>query len=358
MRRALALAERGRGHTRPNPVVGAVVVRSGRVIGEGWHRAAGLPHAEVEALARAARGARGGTLYVTLEPCAHHGRTPPCVEAIAAAGIRRCVVAMRDPHRIVNGRGLRKLRQAGVQVVTGILEPDARRVLAGYVSVHERQRPRVTWKIATTLDGRIADGRGHSKWITGVAARAEGQRLRAKSDAIVIGSGTARADDPRLTVRGAARRGLAPLRVVCDSRLSLPLTLRLLRTPLARGTVVACRRDAPAARAAALEHRGVEVWRLTASGAGVSPRALLRRLARAGCQDVLLESGATLGTAWLRAGVVDRLALFVAPRVLGAPGLAWCGPLGRATLADALGGRIERVARAGDDAFLTLELGT
>src|SRR5436309_11161627 len=206
MRRALRLAERGRGATRPNPIVGAVVVSGGRVVGEGWHRAAGLPHAEALALARAGARAGGGTLYVTLEPCAHHGRTPPCVDAIVAAGIRRCVVAMRDPHRIVNGRGLRRLRSSGVRVVTGVLGNEARQMLAGYVRAHERGLPRVTWKVATTLDGKVADGRGRSRWITGPAARAEVHRIRAAADAIVIGSGTARADDPRLTVRGTRRR--------------------------------------------------------------------------------------------------------------------------------------------------------
>src|SRR5438876_7208076 len=165
MRRAMALAERGRGATRPNPIVGAVVVKGGRVVGAGWHRAAGLPHAEAEAIARAGARGRGATLYVTLEPCAHHGRTPPCADAIVAAGIRRCVVAMRDPHRIVDGRGLARLRAGGVRVETGVLEAEARRALAGYVRVHEQGRPRVTWKIATTLDGRIADRRGCSRWI-------------------------------------------------------------------------------------------------------------------------------------------------------------------------------------------------
>ncbi len=356
MRRALALAGRGRGATRPNPMVGAVVVRGGRVAGEGWHRAAGLPHAEIGALGQAGGRARGATLYVTLEPCAHTGRTPPCVDAIIAAGITRCVVALRDPHVIVDGRGLRRLRRAGINVQTGVLEPEARRLLAGYLRVHERGRPLVTWKIATTLDGRVADRRGRSQWITGSAARAEVHRLRAQSDAIVIGSGTARADDPRLTVRGRARRAPPPLRVVCDSRLELPRTLRLFRPPLARGTVVACRRDAPAARVAELERRGIQVWRLPASRGGVSPRAVAKRLAQAGCLDVLLESGPRLGTAWLRAGVVDRLAWFVAPKLLGAPGLPWCGPLGRNSLAAALPVRIDRIGRAGDDAFLSLEL--
>ena len=356
MRRALRLAERGRGRTAPNPIVGAVVVRAGRVVGEGWHRALGRDHAEIEALARAGARARGATLYVTLEPCSHWGRTPPCTEAILAAGIARCVVALRDPHRIVNGRGLRRLRAGGVRVEVGAGAAAARAALGGYLLAHTRGRPRVTWKVAATLDGRLADRHGRSRWITGARARARGPALRAARDAIVIGAGTARADDPRLTARGAAaRHAPQPLRVVVDSRLSLPLSLRLFSPPLAAGTTVACAAGAPERRARALEARGVGVWRLPAGGGGVSPRALVRRLAAEGRHEVLLEGGATLGTALLRRGLVDRLALFVAPRILG-DGRAWCGPLGR-TLARAPRHALAAVGRAGDDALLLVELG-
>lgn len=239
MLRALRLAERGRGRTAPNPVVGAVVVRGGRVVGQGWHRSLGGPHAEAEALAAAGRHARGGTLFVTLEPCAHHGRTPPCTEAILAAGITRCVVAVRDPHEIVNGRGLRRLRRAGVIVDLGLCAAEARALLGGYLLAQAAGRPRVTWKVAASLDGRIADAGGRSKWVTDASARREGHAMRAASDAVVIGSGTARADDPRLTARLGSGTP-QPLRVVCDTRLSLPPRLRLFSPPLARGTVVAC----------------------------------------------------------------------------------------------------------------------
>jgi diaminohydroxyphosphoribosylaminopyrimidine deaminase / 5-amino-6-(5-phosphoribosylamino)uracil reductase len=356
MRRALALAERGRGRTHPNPVVGAVVVRSGRIVGEGWHRGCGLPHAEPVALERAGPRARGATLYVTLEPCAHTGRTPPCTDAVIRSGIRRCVVAVRDPHRIVNGRGLVALRRAGIDVEVGLCADHARRVLGGYWYAHARGRPRVTWKVAATLDGRIADRAGRSRWITGREARARVHRMRAGTDAIVIGQRSARLDDPRLTARdGRAVR--QPLRVVCDTRLTLPLTLRLFRPPLAAGTIVACGRDAPAEREAALERRGVRVWRLPRARGGVSPAALARRLARGGCQEVLLEGGATLGTAWLRSGLVDRIALFTAPRLLGAPGLAWCGALGIGGLERARSGRIVEQRRDGEDAYLLVEWG-
>ena len=358
MARALALAERGRGRTSPNPIVGAVVVRAGRVVGSGWHERAGADHAEVVALCQAGPKARGATLYCTLEPCAHYGRTPPCVDAIIQAGVWRCVVALRDPHDIVDGRGLRRLRRAGIEVAVGLLEREAREALSGYWRAHRAGLPRVTWKLAVTLDGKVADRAGRSKWITGPAARQLVHRLRAGADAVVIGAGTARADDPRLTARLAGARDTVrqPLRVVCDTRLRLPLTLRLFGPALAKGTVVACGPAAPAARARALEQRGIAVWRLPLASGRVSPRALAKRLVRGGRYDVLLESGPALGTAWLAAGLVGRIALFTSPRVLGAGGLAWCGPLGSGLLARALPGRISACGGAGGDLFVMVEL--
>ena len=369
MRRALELAEHGRGLTAPNPIVGAVLVRGGRVVGEGWHRALGESHAEVEALARAGAAARGATLYVTLEPCVHWGRTPPCVDALLAAGIARCVVAQRDPDPRVNGRGLKTLRAAGMSIELGLLAGEAAEQLAGYRHAQATGRPRVTWKVASSLDGRIADARGRSRWITGREARADGHRLRAASDAIVIGAGTARADDPRLTARANAgrdldpRRGSAatgqsrakPLRVVVDSRLSLPPRLKLFSPPLARGTVVACTAAAPAARERALAARGVTVWRLPAARLRVSLAALAERLAREGRHEVLLEGGGTLGASFVRDGLVQRIVLYTAPFVLGG-GLAWCDglslPLDRAGH-----GRVVSATLVGDDARLVVELG-
>ena len=357
MRRAIRLAERGRGRVSPNPIVGAVVVRGGRIVGEGWHRALGEPHAESMALRRAGSRARGATMYVSLEPCAHLGRTPPCVEAIVAAGIRRCCVAVRDPNRIVNGRGLRRLRAAGVRVKVGLCSGEARRALGGYWLAHTRGRPRVTLKLAASLDGRIAPAggltaSGPGRWITGSAARREAHRVRAASDAVVIGAGTARTDDPRLTARGvgALRQ---PLRVVCDTRLRLPLDLRLFSPGLARGTVVACGQAAPAVRQAALEARGVRVWRLRASRGGVSPRALLVRLAGEGCCEVLVEGGSRLAAAWTRAGVLDRIALFVAPRLLGPGGLAWGSGSSRGDWR----GRIVEHGSLGRDSYCIVEAG-
>ncbi len=355
MRRALELARRGGVRTRPNPNVGAVVVRGGRVVGEGWHRALGEDHAEAVALRAAGARARGATLYVTLEPCAHVGRTPPCVDAILAARVGRCVVATRDPHAIVNGRGLRRLRAGGVRVTLGVLEREARELLGAYAFRHRHGRPRVTWKVAATLDGRIADPAGRSRWITNTASRAHVHRLRAAADAIVVGAGTAAADDPRLTARG---RGVVrqPLRIVVDSALALPPTLRLFGPALARGTIVACGPRASRARESRLLARGVRVWRLPAPRGAVSAAALLARLAAHGCHDVMLECGPGLGTPWLRRGLVDRVAVFVAPRVLGADSLAWLGRWPGRSLARARGGRLLEQRRFGDDAYLLVEV--
>src|SRR5262252_392121 len=341
MRRALELAERGRGRTAPNPVVGAVVVRGSEAVGEGWHRALGEHHAEVEALARAGAAARGATLYVTLEPCAHWGRTPPCVDAILAAGIARCVVAQRDPDPRVNGRGLRRLRAAGVRVELGLLAEQAGDQLAAYRRAQATGRPRVTWKVASSLDGRIADARGRSRWITGREARADGHRLRAASDAIVVGAGTARADDPRLTARdlGTRRDGAAT-----EPRRPQPLRV-----------VVACTTAAPAARERALAARGVTVWRLPAARLRVSLPALAERLAHEGRHDVLLEGGGTLGASFVRAGLVQRIVLYTAPFVLGG-GLSWCDGLSL-SLDHAGHGRVVSATLVGDDARLVVDLG-
>lgn len=352
MRRALTLAERGRGRTAPNPIVGAVLVKQGVVIGEGCHRRLGGAHAEVEALQRAGRRARGATLYVTLEPCAHWGRTPPCADALIESGIARCVVALRDPDPRVDGRGLRRLRAAGIRVETGLLRDEAAAQLAGYRRSHERGLPRMTWKIASSLDGAIADSAGHSRWITSAEARADGHRLRAAADAIVIGAGTARLDDPRLTLRHGVR-GVSPLRVIVDTKLRVPLTLRLFSPTLARGTVVACGAGASRAKERALAARGVTVWRLPALRGRVSLRALATKLARAGRHEVLIEGGATLGSAMFAAGLVQRVVHYSAPVILGG-GLAWSASL-RVPLARAERGRITGLTRVGPDVRTVIE---
>lgn len=331
MAMALALAERGLGRVWPNPAVGCVLVKDGRVVGRGWTQPGGRPHAEQEAVARAGEAARGSTAYVSLEPCAHHGRTPPCVEAMIAAGIARVVVAAIDPDPRVDGRGIARLRAAGVRVDLGCLEEAARRLNAGFFARLHRERPWVGLKLAMSADGRIATATGESRWITGLAARAEGHRLRACHDAILIGSGTALADDPLLTCRLPGLEECSPVRVVLDRRLRLPAGSRLARSV----------RDAPlwlftaepeGAAAAGLAGAGV---RLLPLAAGEGLREVLARLAGQGITRVLVEGGAMLATAFLREGLVDRLHLFTAPLLIGADGYPATYSLAVGRLADA-----------------------
>ncbi len=321
MRAALALARRGLGNAWPNPAVGCVIVRQGRVVGRGWTQPGGRPHAETEALRRAGEAARSATAYVTLEPCSHHGRTPPCCEALAAGGVARVVVALTDPDPRVNGRGIAMLRAAGIAVDTGLLEHEARALNAGFIRRITQGLPVVTLKLATTLDGRIALASGESRWITGPEARREAHALRDRHDAILVGSGTVLADDPDLTCRIPGMPRVAMLRVVADSRLRTPLTARLVATAReAPSWIVTAPGHPPAARAAYQQH-GVEILTVATTREGhLEPRALLAELAKRGVTRVLCEGGAALAAALLRADLVDRLAWFHAPAIIGADG--------------------------------------
>lgn len=330
MRRALELAERARGLTSPNPLVGAVVVRDGRVVGEGYHRAAGQPHAEVEALVAAGPEARGAALYLTLEPCVHHGRTPPCAPAVVGAGVRRVVVALEDPDPRVSGAGLAALRAAGVEVATGVLAAEAARQNRVFLTAAARRRPHVTLKAAVTLDGRIADVHGASRWITGEAARREAHRLRSESDAIVVGVGTVLADDPALTVRRERPWPREPYRVVLDSAARTPPAARLLAAGTPARAVIATGLDAPAGRVARLQAAGATVLSCPARDGRVDPVAVLAELFAREVRGVLVEGGGAVNASFLEAGLVDRLALFVAPRLLGGPAPGWLAGAGRA----------------------------
>jgi diaminohydroxyphosphoribosylaminopyrimidine deaminase/5-amino-6-(5-phosphoribosylamino)uracil reductase len=332
MREALALAEKGAGRTRPNPLVGALVVKNGRVVGRGWHRKLGAAHAECAALSDAGARAKGATVYVNLEPCVHEGRTPPCVPKLLAAGVRRVVMAHEDPDPRVSGRGLRWLRRAGVTVTNGVLESEARTLNAGYLSAHERGRPKVALKVASSLDGRVAPAKGGARWITGEESRKAAHALRARHDTIVVGAGTVRQDDPELTVRGVKTPGGQPLRVVVSASLDLPARARLFGKALARGTVVATltpeavpakRRRAHELAAARLARRGVSIWFLPKAAGGVALDVLLLRLATEDRQDVLVEGGPTLAARLADLGVVDELWLFVAPKLLGEGARSW-----------------------------------
>ena len=312
MARALRLAERGLYTTTPNPRVGCVLVKDGVVVGEGWHQRAGEAHAEVHALQAAGEWACGATAYVTLEPCSHYGRTPPCAAALIAAGVGRVVAAMRDPNPQVAGSGLARLAAAGIAVDCGLLEDAARELNVGFVARMTRGRPWLRLKLAASLDGKSALSNGVSQWITGAAARRDGHRWRARACAIVSGIGTVRDDDPQLNVRDVdtARQ---PLKVVVDSRLDLPLDARVL----SGGALLLVCASEDAQRAAALRERGAEVLCLPGADGRVDLPALFAELARRGINEVHGEGGMTINGALLAAGLVDELLLYLAPCLIG-----------------------------------------
>ncbi len=317
MRRALELAERGRGLTSPNPMVGALVVQNGEVVGEGFHERAGGPHAEIRALEAAGARARGATLYVTLEPCNHAGRTPPCVPAVFAAGVTRVVAAAADPNPFVAGGGVEALRAKGVAVVTGVLAAEAEAQNRAFFTAMRERRPHVTLKAGMTADGKIADVHGAARWITGEAARAEAHRQRSEADAIVVGVTTVLRDDPALTVRLGRPWPREPWRVVLDAEARTPPEAQVIAGATPGRALIAVGEAAPAARVAALEAAGAGVLRLPARDARVAVDALLGALFAREVRAVLLEGGGEVHAAFLDAGVVDRVTLFVAPLLLG-----------------------------------------
>lgn len=320
MGRALVLARYGEARTSPNPMVGAVVVRDGLKVGEGFHTYNGVRHAEIVALEAAGAAARGATLYVNLEPCCHTGRTGPCTRAILAAGVRRIVAAVRDPNPSVAGRGFRELQRAGIDVEVGVREEEARRLNEAFARWVRAGRPLVTLKAGVTLDGRIASPNQKERWITSEASRAEVQRLRHAADAILTGIGTVLADDPLLTDRTGRPRRRPLLRVVLDSRLRLPLRSKLVKSA-AGDVLVFTRASSESARARALRRAGVEVVHLPGRGNKLDLRAVVRKLGQREILSLLMEAGARVNGAALEAGIVDKMMLFYAPKVLGDDGL-------------------------------------
>jgi diaminohydroxyphosphoribosylaminopyrimidine deaminase/5-amino-6-(5-phosphoribosylamino)uracil reductase len=297
-------------------MVGALLVKDGRLLAEAWHARYGGPHAEAAALRRAGRSARGATLYVSLEPCAHQGKTPPCTRAVIEAGVIRVVAAMRDPHPLVNGRGLRELRRAGIEVSTGLMRRDAALLNEAYLIAIIEGRPSVTLKAGMTLDGKIAPASGSARWITSPASRRDGHRLRAAHDAVLVGIGTAIADSPRLDARGAGAGIRQPLRAVLDSALRLDPASSLLKVRGGGGIVVYTARPHPA-RARLLERRGATVVVAGAGEGGVSLPGALRDLVSRGVHSLLVEGGSAIAWSFLAAGLVDRIVLYMAPMILG-----------------------------------------
>jgi len=346
MARALRLARLGMYTTDPNPRVGCVVVRDGEVVGEGWHAVAGGPHAEIEALRAAGERARGATVYLTLEPCCHHGRTPPCTDAIVRAGVARLVAAMQDPNPRVAGKGLAIARDAGIEVQTGPLAVQAEELNAGFVSRMRRARPWIRVKLAASLDGRTAMADGESRWITGEAARGDVQRWRARSSAILTGVGTVLADDPRLDVRLTGNGARQPLRVVVDSHLSMPVSARMLRDG---GPVLVVSAAADGAEAAALRAAGAEVTFLPGARGAVDLRALMELLAAREINEVTVEAGATLCGALMQDELVDELVLYLAPHLMGDGARGMFALPGLARMADRIALAVRDVRMTGDD---------
>lgn len=320
MRHALSLAKQGEGGVEPNPMVGCVLVRDGQAIGQGWHRRCGGPHAEIDALGGRDPAqqidAAGATAYVTLEPCSHFGRTPPCVDALIAAQVSRVVVAIEDPFPKVQGRGLQRLREAGIQVESGVMAPEARQLMAPYLMRVTNGRPWMIAKWAMTLDGKIATSSGSSQWISNETSRAKVHALRSRVDAVMVGSATALVDDPLLTARGANAELLPkqPVRVVCDRRLRLPPNSALAQSASTSPVIIATCDEVDESRAAALIDTGCEVLRLPASE---YLAALLQDLGSRQMTNVLLEGGATLAGALLDAQLVDEVWAFIAPKIVG-----------------------------------------
>ena len=345
---ALALGRRGLGQVWPNPAVGCVLAHGARVVGRGWTQPGGRPHAEAEALARAGEAAIGATCYVTLESCSHRGRTPPCADALVAAGVARVVAATGDPDPRVSGQGFARLSEAGITVERGLGDAEARFDNEGFLSRVETGRPLVALKTATTLDGRIAVANGESRWITGPAARAAGHGLRARYDAIMVGGRTALMDNPRLDCRLDGLRDRSPLRVVADGGLGLPPTHRLAAD--GRPCWLLCREDADPGRAGALEDAGVQLIRLPAGAEGrMDLAAALLKLGEAGLTRLLVEGGGMLAAALLKADLVDRIHWFRAPTVMGGDGAPAIGPLGVQAPGEAPRFRLHARRAAGDD---------
>jgi diaminohydroxyphosphoribosylaminopyrimidine deaminase/5-amino-6-(5-phosphoribosylamino)uracil reductase len=351
MARALQLAARGRYGAHPNPMVGCVIVRDGDVVGEGWHAQAGEAHAEIGALEKAGERARGATAYVTLEPCAHHGKTPPCADALVEAGVSRVVVAMQDPYDEVAGRGLARLLEAGIETEVGLMQAAAEALNEGFIGRVTRGRPFVRLKVAASLDGATAMACGESQWITGSEARRDVHRLRAQSGAIMTGIGTVLADDPSLTVRDIDAQDRQPLRVVLDSRLRMPPDARMLSLP--GGTLVCCTSDHDDA---ALVAAGAEVLVCGAHGDVVNVFEVLAALAEREINDVLVEAGHRLAGYLLEKDLVDELVIYQSPHIMGSNTRGMFATPAWEALADRRGLSIKDVRRIGNDTRITARL--
>jgi diaminohydroxyphosphoribosylaminopyrimidine deaminase/5-amino-6-(5-phosphoribosylamino)uracil reductase len=318
MTAAIRLARKGRGMVSPNPLVGAVIVQGNKIVGSGYHHFYGGPHAEVYALKNARARARGADLYINLEPCCHHGKTLPCTDALIKSGIRRVFIGITDPNPLVSGRGIRKLRKAGIEVETGIQQKECRLLNEAFIKFITKKIPFAVLKLAATLDGKIATATGDSRWISGDDARRLVHRLRSEADAVLVGSGTVIADDPQLTVRHYARAHRKnPVRIIVDSRLRTPLSSQLIQTAHEIKTIIATTKQAPKSKIAKIKQCGVEVVVVSSRNSRVDLKRLMRYLAAQGIAYVLLEGGSELSAAALYDGIVDKVFFFYAPKIIG-----------------------------------------
>lgn len=315
MAMALGLAKRAEGMTSPNPLVGAVIVRGNKIVGKGYHKRCGLPHAEVNALRAAGEKAEGSTLYVTLEPCDHHGRTPPCTEAIIGSGIRRVVIAMKDPNPVTDGRGIRKLKAHGIRTDVGVLKEEAAAMNRPFIKSVTKKMPFVRIKMAESIDGKIATVRGDSKWITGEKSRLFVHRLRRMADAVMVGSGTAIKDDPSLLCKIPGDK--QPVRIVVDSALKLPISSKLVSTAVRHSVIIATTGKADFKKAEMLARRGVSILFCKARGQRVDLTDLLKKLSRLGISDLLVEGGGELAASLIEDRLADRILFFISPMIVG-----------------------------------------
>lgn len=350
MQLALELAARAMGCTSPNPMVGAVVVKDGRIVGRGYHARAGTPHAEIHALREAGELAAGSVLYVTLEPCCHHGRTGPCTDAIIKARVGRVVLAMTDPNPLVAGHGVQRLQKAGIQVICGVLEEDARRLNEVFIKYITTQLPFVVLKTAMSLDGKIATTSGESQWITGQPAREYVHRLRNIYDAILVGVGTVLADDPSLTTRLPEGGGKDPVRIVLDSKARTPVTARVITQTSPAPTIIVTAPNAPAENLLRLKEAGAQVIEIPSGKGGIDLALLLKELGRREISSLLVEGGAGVNGSFVAGNLVDKFYWFVAPKLIGGAGAP--GPVGDpgiAALRDAISLKNIKLNRYGED---------
>jgi diaminohydroxyphosphoribosylaminopyrimidine deaminase/5-amino-6-(5-phosphoribosylamino)uracil reductase len=352
MNMAIELAATAKGKTNPNPLVGAVIVKDGMIAGLGLHRKAGEPHAEVHAFRMAGEYAKGATLYVTLEPCSHYGKTPPCAELVRDSGVKRVVIAMKDPNPLVSGRGIKILEDAGIEVEVGILEDEARILNERFIHNMLTRTPYVVSKVAMTLDGKIAAHNGHSQWVTGSEAREAVHRLRDQMDGIMVGIGTVLADNPKLTTR-LPEGGKNPVRIILDTNLRLPMDANVTDTTEAQ-TWVITGTDVDEQKKAALQKKGVQFIQVPVTQFGLDLPVLLKKLYEKGITDILLEGGSELNGAFLKAGLINKFLIFVAPKLLGGKrSLTPYGGVDTESMFEALDVEIHSIEHFGKDLCIT-----